>query len=381
MIARLLRMLAFAALLVHAAAFAHKPSDSYLTLAVDGATIHGQWDIALRDLEFALGLDGNQDGAITWGEVKARHADIAAYALARLTVGPAHGACEPVVREQLIDHHSDGAYAVLRFTVTCAAAPKALAVGYRLFFDVDPQHRGLLHLSAQGATRAGIFGADTPEQQFVLADLSPAEQFADYLKEGVLHIWAGLDHILFLLSLLLPAVLVHSRIPGQAWSPVPSFRYAFVDVLKVVTAFTVAHSITLSLAALGVVVLPSRWVESAIAASVVLASLNNVWPVVCGRRWVLAFAFGLIHGFGFASVLADLGLPQDSLLLALVAFNVGVEVGQLAIVAAFLPVAYALRDTRLYRRAVLVFGSLMVAAVAAAWLAERALDVAVLPGL
>jgi hypothetical protein len=130
-----------------------------------------------------------------------------------------------------------------------------------------------------------------------------------------------------------------------------------------------------------VVVLPSRWVESAIAASVVLASLNNVWPVVCGRRWVLAFAFGLIHGFGFASVLADLGLPQDSLLLALVAFNVGVELGQLAIVAAFLPVAYALRDTRLYRRAVLVFGSLMVATVAAAWLAERALDVVVLPGL
>ncbi|MEO8506557.1 MAG: HupE/UreJ family protein [Betaproteobacteria bacterium] len=381
MIARLLRMLAFAALLVHAAASAHKPSDSYLTLAVDGATINGQWDIALRDLDFALGLDGNQDGAITWGEVKAKHADIAAYALARLTVGPAHGACEPVVREQLIDNHSDGAYAVLRFTVTCAAAPKSLAVGYRLFFDVDPQHRGLLNLSAQGASRAGILSVDAPVQQFVLAELSRREQFADYLKEGVLHIWMGFDHVLFLLSLLLPAVLVRSLVPGATWTGAPTFRHAFWDVFRVVTAFTVAHSITLSLAALGVVSLPSRLVESAIAASVVLAALNNVRPVVFGGRWIIAFAFGLIHGFGFASVLADLGLPRDSLLLALVAFNVGVELGQLAIVAVFLPIAYALRDTWLYRRVILAGGSLLVAALAALWLAERAFDTTLLPAL
>ena len=117
-------------------------------------------------------------------------------------------------------------------------------------------------------------------------------------------------------------------------------------MFKVVTAFTVAHSITLSLAALGVISLPSRLVESAIAASVVLAALNNVCPVVYGGRWIIAFCFGLIHGFGFASVLTDLGLPQDSLLLALVAFNLGVELGQLAIVAVFLPIAYALRGRR-----------------------------------
>ena len=106
-----------------APAHAHKPSDSYLTLAVDGDRIDGQWDIALRDLDFALGLDGNQDGAITWGEVKAKHAEIAAYALSRLTIGPANAPCTPVLREQLIDNHSDGAYAVLRFTANCAAAP------------------------------------------------------------------------------------------------------------------------------------------------------------------------------------------------------------------------------------------------------------------
>ena len=183
-------------------------------------------------------------------------------------------------------------------------------------------------------------------QQFTLGESSRVEQFVDYLEEGVLHIWAGFDHILFLLSLLLPAVLVPSAISGEAWAAAPGFRAALWDVLKVVTAFTVAHSITLSLATLGVVSLPSRLVESAIAASVVLAAVNNIRPVVHGGRWIIAFCFGLIHGFGFASVLSDLGLPQGSLLLALIAFNLGVELGQLAIVAVFLPLAYAHRATR-----------------------------------
>jgi HupE / UreJ protein len=376
MMRRALSLLALAAVLLPGVALAHKPSDSYLTLAVDGETVTGQWDIALRDLDFALGLDGNQDGAITWGEVKAKHAEIAAYALSRLTLGPADARCAPVLGEQLIDNHSDGAYAVLRFSATCPAPPKALDVGYRLFFDIDPQHRGLLNLSAQGATRAGILSADAPVQRFVLAEMSKHAQFVDYLKEGVLHIWTGFDHILFLLSLLLPAVLVRSRIPGVTWTAAPSFKAAFWDVFRVVTAFTVAHSITLSLAALGVISLPSRLTESAIAASVVLAALNNVRPVVYGGRWIIAFGFGLIHGFGFATVLTDLGLPQGSLLLALVAFNLGVELGQLAIVAVFLPVAYALRDTALYRRGILIGGSLLVAATAAVWLIERAFNIA-----
>jgi HupE / UreJ protein len=196
------------------------------------------------------------------------------------------------------------------------------------------------------------------------------------VREGVWHIWIGFDHILFLLSLLLPAVLVW-RAPR--WHPVDAFASAFWEVLKVVTAFTLAHSITLSLATLGVLSLPSRAVESAIAASVVLAALNNVRPVFTGRRWMVAFGFGLIHGFGFASVLGDLGLRQGTLLLALVGFNAGVEVGQLAIVAAFLPLAYGLRRSWFYRRLVMAGGSLLIAAVAALWFAERAFNLSVLP--
>ena len=145
-------------------------------------------------------------------------------------------------------------------------------------------------------------------------------------------------------------------------------------MLKVVTAFTLAHSITLSLATLGVVALPSRIVESAIALSVVVAALNNLWPAITKRLAVLAFAFGLIHGFGFASVLLDLGLPQSSLLLSLVGFNVGVELGQLAIVAVFLPLAFMARTTVFYRKPVLFGGSCLIVTIAAVWLAERVLD-------
>ena len=149
-------------------------------------------------------------------------------------------------------------------------------------------------------------------------------------------------------------------------------------MLKIVTAFTLAHSITLTLATLGVVTLPSRLVESAIAASVVLSALNNIFPLIESKRWMVAFAFGLIHGFGFASVLADLGLPQDALLLALVGFNLGVEGGQLAIVSAFLPIAYYLRNTQFYRRVVLFAGSIIIVLLAMVWLVERMFDLKLL---
>ena len=225
-------------------------------------------------------------------------------------------------------------------------------------------------------------------------EVSPLSQFFDYLREGVWHIWIGFDHILFLVSLLLPSVLI---LKSKTWNPAERFRDTFWDVFKVVTSFTVAHSITLSLAALAVIslpsrlvestialsvvlaalsviLLPSRLVESAIALSVLLAALNNLRPAVLARRWAVAFAFGLVHGFGFASVLADLGLPQDSLLLALIGFNLGVEAGQLAIVGAFLPAAYALRATRFYRRLVFTAGSALIALLASAWLVERVFD-------
>ena len=365
------RWLPLLLLLSSFACHAHKPSDSYLRYKLDGAELTGQWDIALRDFEQAIGLDQNGDGEITWGEVKARHADIAAYALARLSVAGDGQPCPLRVTGHQIDNHSDGAYAVLRFAGTCKGAPSAVELGYKLFFDFDAQHKGLLSLEVQGKTQSIVFTPEQSIQRFELGELTAMRQFASYGREGVWHIWIGYDHILFLLSLLLPAVLMRER---HQWLPVARFGDAFWDVFKIVTSFTVAHSITLSLAALGVISLPSRLVESAIAVSVVLAALNNLVPLVGGRRWIVAFAFGLIHGFGFASVLAELGLPRNTLVLALVGFNLGVETGQLAIVSAFLPVAYLLRGTWFYRRVVLWGGSMLIVAIASIWLAERVLD-------
>ncbi|HEX5093904.1 MAG TPA: HupE/UreJ family protein [Burkholderiales bacterium] len=355
--------------LASAPALAHKPSDSYLTLEPGPGAVHGRWDIALRDLEFALGLDANGDGAITWGELRARQSDVAAYALARLALRADGRACPAELRELLVDEHSDGTYAVLRFDARCeGGAARGLEVEYRLFADLDPTHRGLLQLVQAGAAQSAVLGPDRPRIELALGEASRFRQFLSYAGEGVWHIWIGFDHILFLVSLLLPAVLVFR---DGAWAPAARFRPVFWEVLSVVTAFTVAHSITLSLAALGVVSLPSRWVESLIALSVVLAALNNLWPVVLERRWMVAFGFGLVHGFGFASVLADLGLPRDALLVSLVGFNLGVEAGQLAVVCIFLPVAYLLRQGAGYRRLGFTGGSAAIVLVATVWMVER----------
>ncbi len=352
-------------------AHAHKPSDSYLALSVEGERVVGQWDIALRDLDFAIGLDADGNGEITWGEVKAKHNEIDAYAMARLAIAADGASCPTTVTAHLIDNHSDGAYAVLRFTAGCPRPPEDLKVTYRLFSDIDPQHKGLLRLELGGMTRTAIFSPETAQQTFKLSRPSPWQQFQDFFASGVEHIWKGYDHILFLLSLLLPAVVVRGK---KRWVPSEGFRAALIDVLKIVTAFTVAHSITLSLATLQVVTLPARISESAIALTVVLAALNNLFPIVRGRRWVVAFCFGLIHGFGFASILTDLGLPRGVLDVALVGFNLGVEVGQIAIVGMFLPLAYLLRQTWLYRSFVLVGGSSAIVAVAALWFVERAFN-------
>lgn len=412
-------------------AHAHKASDSYLSLNVQDKTISGQWDIALRDLDFAIGLDGDGNGELTWDEIRARHPQIAAYALARLHLataetgtagasasnqsatksinGAAHrsvqgvvngsanysakdlanqsgNACPLQVDRHQIDQHTDGAYAVLTFHATCAVPVTALVIDYRLLFDLDPQHKGLLKLRQGGdeaQTSTAIFSTQQPLQTITLASdtgwAARAIQFIDYAKTGVWHIWIGFDHILFLLSLLLPAVLLYSR---QQWQAAENMRAVWIDVLKVVTAFTIAHSITLSLATLQILALPSRWVESVIALSVLVAAINNLKPLVHGRRWVAAFGFGLIHGFGFANVLADLDLPSTSLLLALGGFNLGVELGQLAIVAVFLPLAFWLRASWLYRRVLFSGGSVAIAGLACVWLVERAWDVKFdVPGL
>ena len=378
-------------------AAAHKASDSYLSLAVDGATLTGQWDVALRDLDLALDLDRNADSTIDWAEVRTRHADIAAYALGHLTVtalnpdATVNGACALRVTDHAIDRHTDGAYAVMKLSGACPVAAPALQVDYRLLFDVDAQHRGLLKLQSRGGaamqSRGGatadqpvvvsaVFSADNAVQTIALAAPSSLSQWFTFVADGAKHIAIGFDHILFLVALLLPAVLVRKQ---KKWLPVADLGTALLSVFKIVTAFTAAHSITLSLAVLGWVQLPSRLSESLIAASVLLTALDNLWPFLPRRRWLGAAAIGLVPGFGFASVLIDLQLPAASLAVSLFGFNVGVELGQLALVALLVPLAYVSRQSSGYPRIAVSGGSAVIAITALGWLAERSLNLQLMP--
>ncbi len=324
---------------VSAPAAAHKSSDAYLSLERDDAGgVRGQWDIALRDLELAIGLDANANGEITWGELRAQRAALDAHALSHLRVTAGGAPCDVRVASHQVDRHTDGAYAVLGLAVACVRGG-SLAVEYDLLFAFDPQHRGLLRIADGGAVTAAVLSPAEP--RFAQSEERGAwRAFRDFAREGVWHIWIGFDHVLFLLCLLLPAVV---RRVNARWEPVAHAPDAARETVRVVSAFTLSHSLTLALAAFGAVAIPSRLVESAIAASIVVTALDNVRPFLRAPRAAVAFGFGLVHGLGFASVLAELGLPRGSRALALFGFNFGVELGQLAIVAAFLPLALAVR--------------------------------------
>jgi hypothetical protein len=269
-----------------------------------------------------------------------------------------------------VNERVDGNYLWLPISAVCGSVLKRLSIDYRVLDAEDPSHRGLLTLSANGSTQTAVLGGAPAARLFELDHPSPWSAFIEYLRAGIWHIWSGIDHLLFLMSLLLPAVLVRRQ---SRWEAVPMAAPAFANIVRVVTAFTLAHSMTLSLAAFDVIRLPGRLTESVIAASIIVAALNNVFPRVTEGRWRIAFAFGLLHGFGFASVLAEMGLPKGARLVSLVAFNLGVETGQLAVVLAVMPLAYVLRSTVFYRRGVMPWGSSAIAALALVWFMQRAL--------
>lgn len=356
-------------------AAAHSSSNAYLSLSQRGDDLVLRTDINLRDVDLIFDLDDNRDGQVSWGETAKRTEELKAWMLKGISVRGASAACELQPIDLLASPHSDGYYLSAEWTVACAeaadVAERRLTVRYDLMFDQDNLHRGLLKVELPGTTSSAILSPERPEATLQAGSDSAASVFSRYVVEGVWHIWIGIDHILFLLSLLVLAPLVQSRQRITQWQAVESFRTSFLDVLGVVTAFTVAHSITLVASIMGWFNPPVAIVESVIALSVVLAALNNLLGWLSLKRWRLAFVFGLIHGFGFANVLVDLELPASQLALALGGFNIGVELGQLAIVLVFVPLAWWLRHTAFYRWVVVVGGSLAIAVVASIWLVER----------
>ena len=366
------------------AAQAHKSSDSYLQIDAIGKGLAVRWDIALRDLDNALDIDTNEDGKLTWGEVKAAWPRIERYAMARLRIE----GCPLRQTGQALERRNDGAYAVMFLASDCVLA-RAPHISYTLFRDVDPTHRGIAKVQRAGeplaltlldptrdapAGPAGLAAANASANSAASASVASTGRWA-FLREGIRHILGGYDHVLFLLCLLLPSVM---RRTPQGWQPVERLSQAVWPVLGLVSAFTVAHSITLALAATKVVSLPSAVIEPAIAVTIILAALDNVWPIFPVKRVVVAFLFGLVHGFGFAGVLAELNLPTMQFVWALLQFNIGLELGQLMIVVSVTGGLFLLRKRPQYRGWAIRGGSLAAMLVGALWLIERTANVSIL---
>lgn len=349
-------------LLIPTRAAAHAVGNGYLALRLEHERVDGQLRIARADLDAAIGLDRDADGRADDADVAEARDAIESYLLSRIELSNARGAC-PFVASDL---RPDANYVVLEVTSVC---PDPSALRYDLLFEHDRAHQAYLRVQG-GLALEHVFTRD--RRSVSLRAASSLSVFGQYLAQGVHHILIGADHLLFLLTLLLAAVVCWN---GRRPEPAPSPRAAALGLARIVTAFTAAHSVTLSLTALGLVAPPSRWVEIAIALSVVAAAANNIWPVVTRRPWLLALAFGLIHGCGFAAALAELGLPQGQRTGALLGFNLGVELGQLAVVSLAFPPLFWLRRHAAYPRVVLAGGSVLIGVVGLAWAFERAVGV------
>ena len=373
----LMSVIALGAAAAPAVGAAHAPEQAYLFFKVYTDSTVVRLELAIPDVIRALGLPWDSRARPTREQIETSLAAIRAYVEPRFAVGAGGSRITPVYRRFDLRGTEAGEFLLLEYV---AATPLGREVPVTLtpFFEFDEATRRNM-VVIEHNWRTGTFNNEgnvslilsprEPTQTLDLSDSTVWRGFLALVRLGVWHIWIGLDHILFLVALILPSVL---RREGGRWRPAPSFGPALIKILTIVTCFTVAHSITLSLAALGVVDLPSRLVESVIAGSITVAALHNVWPVARVSEAAIAFVFGLFHGFGFASVLGGLGLGTDHLVLSLLGFNLGVEIGQVAIIAAIFPLLFLLRRLRVYTLA-LRAGSVGLMAIGLLWVAERAM--------
>lgn len=349
-------------LFVCGGAFAHTSGSSFLALRAESAsTVHAEWDFDVRDLNQSLQLDADSDGAVTWAEMLAARHEIESLVLARTHLSSSGGACTLASTDvPAIAEHGDGPY--LRFIASFSCPPGALALDHAGWLAFDAGHRALLEYEAVDGSRTQAILAGGAMQW--RATESRAAHLVRFLVEGMRHLVTGYDHLAFLGVLLL--ALARRRRSGEPSSLPHMLKRAFA----VVTAFTLAHSLTLGLAATGHIRLPSQPVEVAIALSVMIAALLNISRGAAAHGWKLAFAFGLVHGLGFAGALAELASGRIDL-FALAAFNVGIETAQIAIAAAAVPLIWWLFRGLRSERVGVPLASVSVACVAAGWVSSR----------
>lgn len=362
--------LAFGLLLLSIAhiSHAHQLSTSYLSGNFDETGVfNGEWQVRLYDLEQAIGVDTDGDGQLRWQELQNRADVVSQYLQYHLQFSRADHKCTLAIESNWqVDTHFNEGYLVLPVRAQCPISGEVI-INYSAFFEIDSQHKLLVSMLNEKNSSSRILSDSS--RSIILNENSGSRlaTFKEFVVQGAVHIWIGFDHILFLLSLLLSCVLI--RKPHH-WEANPSVKVIVLHTTWIVTAFTLAHSITLTATALNWIHLPSRWVEVGIAVTVALAALNNIFPVVL-RLGLLTFGFGLLHGMGFAGALGELGLPADQQALTVLAFNLGVEIGQMVIVILVLPILILLRKNYWYARYSMTGLSAVIVLIAVQWIFQR----------
>lgn len=362
----------FVALVAPERAEAHATSTSYLVAQTRSASTAGNsdldvfWGISVAQTHWALGLDQGGDGLISWGEIDSRRDDIAAFAARHLSVARGGSPCTVTFENLMLATYADEPHLSLAFLAKCPSAG-ALSLEASVFFEDDATQRTLVDVSTPAGQFTSVLSADSPRW---VQPPSPSalSTFMTFVGQGTWHVWIGYDHLVFLLLLLLPGVL---RSTGDRWQGTQTFRDTAWDLLRIVTAFTVAHSITLALAATRTVHVPVRPIEIAIAASIVITGILNLFPRASRARIAVAFGFGLVHGFGFANALAELGTGGARLVPTLAGFNVGVELAQISLVGLLLPLLFRARNSSFYAGRFMPLTSIVAALAGAAWLVAR----------
>jgi hypothetical protein len=358
------RILAGAVLMaVAGVACAHEGSTSYLAVNAvrPEARVTARFDVSALDVALSASLDADADGRVTWREIEGARAEVAGLVARGLRIARGGESCALAVGAPWLTERLGLPYLSFDIAADCTA-DGPLAISSDLFFDTDTYHRMLVSLRTASATHAATLAPGARRWSEPLRSSAWGMALA-FLRQGMVHVWIGYDHLVFLLLLLLPAVAgSRARASGRAIA---------LDLARIVTAFTVAHSITLGLAATAVVRLPPQAIEVAIAASLVVAGALNLAPRLWRLRLPLAFGFGLVHGFGFANALAGLDTGDAPVLPVLAGFNVGVELANLAAVAVLLPLLLWLARFAWYAPRAMPAMSLASAALGALWMVQR----------
>jgi hypothetical protein len=256
-----------------------------------------------------------RSGLVDAARLAASTAAIAAYVTSHAVVHGADGKLCKAGNPEIVPDQ-DGV--VTRQTWSCDEVEGDLVYKSTILIDIEPGAKQVVLIGPEANATQALLDASQTEVEISTPPPPLVHVILRYVEAGIEHIFLGYDHVAFLIAIVLWA--------RRLW-----------PVIKIVTAFTLAHSITLSLAALQIVVIPSSIVEAAIAASIVYVAIENFFSRNVDGRWRDTFAFGLVHGFGFASALQEFGLPRGAVVPALAAFNIGVEVGQVAIVSLIIP--------------------------------------------